>query len=175
MVIFVVSILENKTLIFNLFSHFGSPWVGRTRVKYHRCHLLLHLKPQIFITRSHTVTSKLNFSEKKWKQMARSLIFITFERAILFSEKILGLSKEVQWNFQCLLRLVWSQLWSTEPLYCTFAAMQRWTPQNAYVFFFQSDLTPCSCCIWFYPLHSHLPLSMDTCHYSLSRVVFQSV
>ena len=127
------------------------------------------------LLQDHIQTNKLNFSEKKWKQMACSLIFITFERAILFREKILGLFKEVQRNFQCLLRLVWSQLWSTEPLYCTFAAMQRWTPQNAYVFFFQSDLTPCSCCIWFYPLHSHLPLSMDTCHYSLSRVVFQSV
>ena len=132
------------------------------------------------LLQDHIQTNKLNFSEKKWKQMACSLIFITFERAILFREKILGPFKEVQWNFQCLLRLVWSQLWSTEPLYCTFAAMQRWTPQNAYVFFFQSDLTPCSSCIWFYPVHSHLSLNghlykMDTCHYSLSRVVFHSV
>ena len=88
------------------------------------------------LLQDHIQANKLNFSEKKWKQMACSLIFITFERAILFREKILGLFKEVQWNFQCLLRLGWSQLWSTEPLYCTFAAMRRWTPQNAYVFFF---------------------------------------
>ena len=110
------------------------------------------------LLQDHIQTNKLNFSEKKWKQMACSLIFITFERAILFREKILGLFKEVQRNFQCLLRLVWSQLWSTEPLYCTFAAMQRWNPHNPYVFF-QSDLTPCSPCIWFYPVHSHLPLN----------------
>ena len=32
-----------------------------------------------------------------------------------------------------------SQLWSTKPLHCTFAAMQRWNPQNAYVF-------PVPCC-----------------------------
>ena len=130
------------------------------------------------LLQDHIQTSKLNFSEKKWKQMACSLIFITFERAILFSGKSLGLFKEVQWDFQCLLRLVWSQLWSTEPLYCTFAAMQRWTPQNAYVFFFSirfntvfmlylvlstSQLSP--------SLNGHLPLFPVPCCFKVSLKV----
>jgi len=134
MVIFVSSILENKIWFLICFPILVAlEWVrqGLSIIDVIFCYTLNRkslLQDQIQI-------NKLNFSEKKWKQVACSLIFITFERAILFSEKILGVLKEVQWNFQCLLRLVWSQLWSTKPLYCTFAAMQRWNPQNAYVFF----------------------------------------
>ena len=46
------------------------------------------------LLQDHIQTNKLNFTEKKWKQVACSLIFITFERAILFREKILGLLKK---------------------------------------------------------------------------------